>query len=35
VLGSVPADVPTNVSGGAVGFFAASAVVARGLRIGE
>jgi hypothetical protein len=35
VLGSVPADVPTNVSGGAVGFFAASAVVYRGFRIGE
>jgi hypothetical protein len=35
VLGSVPADLPTNVSGGAVGFFAASAVVARRFRIGE
>jgi hypothetical protein len=35
VLGSVPADVPTNVSGGAVGFFAASAVVSRGFRLGE
>ena len=35
VLGSVPADVPTNVSGEALGFFAASAVVSRRLRIGE
>ncbi len=35
VLGSVPADVPTNVSGGAAGFFAASAVVSRGFRLGE
>jgi hypothetical protein len=35
VLGSVPSDVPTNLSGGAVGFFAASAVVSRGFRIGD
>jgi hypothetical protein len=35
VLGSVPADLPTNVSGGAVGFFAASAVVSRRFRLGE
>ncbi len=35
VLGSVPADVPTNVTGGAVGFFAASAVVSRGFQLRE
>jgi hypothetical protein len=35
VLGTVPADLPTNVSGGAVGFFATSAVVARRIRVGE
>ena len=35
VLGSVPADLPTTVSGGAVGFFAASAVVSRRFRLGE
>ncbi len=35
VLGSVPADLPTNVSGGAVGFFAVSAVVSRRFGIGE
>ena len=35
VLGTVPADVPTNVSGGAVGFFVASAVVSRRFRVRE